>query len=58
MRAFAEDSLDQRSRMPDALRDRDREFGKLRPERTRQHRLLPDQQRPRVVHHNPADRRS
>ena len=46
-RAFA-DSLDQFAHMPDALRDDDPE-GKMRPERVRQHRLLPDQQRPRAM---------
>src|SRR5450631_1972033 len=37
--------------MPDALRDHDLELGKMRPERVRQHPLLPDQQRPRAVQH-------
>jgi hypothetical protein len=43
MRAFAEDSLDQFAHMPDALRDHDPKLRKMRPERVRQHRLLPDQ---------------
>ena len=37
--------------MPDALRDHDPELGKMRPECVRQHRLLPDQQRPRAMQH-------
>ena len=37
--------------MPDALRDHDPEFRKMRPERICQHRLLPDQKRPRAMQH-------
>jgi len=37
--------------MPDALRDHDPELGKMRPECVRQHRLLPDQQRPCAMQH-------
>ena len=51
MRAFAENSLDQGAHMPDALRDHNPELRKMRPERVRQHRLLPDQQRPRAMQH-------
>jgi hypothetical protein len=49
--AFAEDSLDQCTHMPDALRDHDPELRKMRPERVCQHRLLPDQQRPCAMEH-------
>ena len=37
--------------MPDALRDHDPKLRKMRPERVRQHRLLPDQKRPRTMQH-------
>ena len=37
--------------MPDALHNHDPELGKMRPERVRQHRLLPDQKRPRAIQH-------
>ena len=43
--------LDQCVHMPDALRDHDAKLRKMRPERVRQHRLLPDQQRPRTMKH-------
>jgi hypothetical protein len=33
------------------LRDHDPQFRKMCPERVRQHRLLPDQKRPRAMQH-------
>lgn len=51
IRAFAKDSLDQGAHMPDALRDHDPKLRKMRPERVRQHRLLPDQKCLRAMQH-------
>ena len=43
--------LYQCAHMPDALCDHDPEHRKMRPKRVCQHRLLPDQQRPRAMKH-------
>ena len=45
------DSLDQGAHMADALRDHDPKLRKMRPKCVRQHRLLPDQKRPRTMKH-------
>src|SRR5262245_23904164 len=48
---LGENALDQFAHMSDALRDHDPELGKMRPKRVCQHRLLPDQERPRAMKH-------
>src|SRR5262249_7659066 len=48
---LTEDPLDQCAHLPDTLWDHDPKLRQMRPECIRQHRLLPDQQRPRAMQH-------